>query len=759
MLEVVPPKGWIAPQPANVSDSQPSKDLTDSGSLGGDFEDIEHLLAKPQATPAAQGKKSKSSKSAASPLGKLPPPPNRARTGPRSRTPGADNRAASAAPTGTDGPILPTDQWTGESTRKRKQIVRTVVGVLGSLLLLAAVLTAVILNLSKPKQNAANNGQPPATDANALGNNDPAIVNPDNRPNRNDVAGGPLANLHPKNDADDLADNDLLNVPREQDQAPNAPQWNGVGPAPIEANAFGMVDPPKPLNNPRFEIGDAAEDPVSPDPVNRDPVNRDPVNRDPDTERENDLPAPKIAGGISLINPPPLPEAAQDGDQKVDPKSPFDAAAAKQEPKSPFKVEPPPDKPNPPVGIVEELENDLGELSNLLEQRGTSLSDFKDVASQINNQHLIGLPKYVVVPADPISDLDLEKRLEYPIGGLIFDATPLAGVLRKIETISGIPISIDARSIVLVGKDPNPQVTIKISDTDVAGALGQILASLGLSQQNNPSGISVGNFGSQAMSNAEFELPEIPNVEAADRQRLVATIREFIEPEAWVREENPATIELVDNTVVVNCSEEMQAQIGVLISKLKSARALIEDPANINAIANTKSRWKSLSPLLAKEPNLSHSIQSEIGTFLNRLESKTGLALLVDWTAVSSEGWSPQTIVPGNIQESSVLDTALQLAQAMQLAILAVNENTMVMTTFDRSAEMVDLEVYPVGKILAGSLSEKQMMKLIENALGNQLQSKFVRYMFQPSCQCVIVLGPQTVQRQIEALLDQLDGI
>ena len=95
----------------------------------------------------------------------------------------------------------------------------------------------------------------------------------------------------------------------------------------------------------------------------------------------------------------------------------------------------------------------------------------------------------------------------------------------------------------------------------------------------------------------------------------------------------------------------------------------------------------------------------------------------------------------------------------MRLAILGVDESTLVMTTPDGASQRVELEVYPVSKIIAGRLNDNQLMKLIDSAMGSQVRSKSVRYAYQPVCQCVIVLAPQTLQRKIEALIDQLDGI
>ena len=733
MTEVIAPQGWTAPQPADVSDSKISKaDFSGSGSFG-DFEDIEQLLDKPQSPGAAPGKKPNRPQTAAAPSG-IPAPNQRKRQNTRSRPADPANTSTASGPTGGDGPILPTDQWTGEETRKRKRFVIAVVGILGSLLLLGAISTAILFNLSKPDTVSSNE------DVGA--DSDPAQPTPSDSTNADQTAGGPLANLNPPDDDEDPNEVHAFN----QDQQKDGPVWNGVGPAPIETDAVGAVDPPPPINGNR----------QVPEAGNR-PRERDPM----DAANPNNPPAPNIGNGngIAPIRPPELPGMGEVPKPADDPTSPFDGVKTNQVPTSPFKVEPPPAKPSATVGIVEDLENDLGELSNLLEQGGTTLSEFKDIASQTHGQQLFGLPKYVVTPSEPLLNLELDKRLEYPISGLIYDSAPLATVLRNLETISGIPISIDARSIVLAGQAPNPQITLKIAETDVNGALDQILDSVGLSKSPYHSGIAVGKFDSQAMSQAEFQLPEIPNIKQDDRNRFVATFREFVSPGAWVREDNPATIELVDNTIVVNCSSNMQVEIERLTSKLESSFVLIQDPANQNALANTQSRWKSISPLLAKDPQLSHSVQLEVGAFLNKLQSKTGVTVLVDWPSVCAEGWTPQTVIPGTIKEQTTLDTVTQLAKSMRLAILGVDESTLVMTTPDGASQRVELEVYPVSKIIAGRLNDNQLMKLIDSAMGSQVRSKSVRYAYQPVCQCVIVLAPQTLQRKIEALIDQLDGI
>ena len=50
-----------------------------------------------------------------------------------------------------------------------------------------------------------------------------------------------------------------------------------------------------------------------------------------------------------------------------------------------------------------------------------------------------------------------------------------------------------------------------------------------------------------------------------------------------------------------------------------------------------------------------------------------------------------------------------------------------------------------------------EIEQLIFTALGQQAQASFVRVVYEPKCQCLIVVGPQPIQRQIEQLVEQLN--
>lgn len=731
MIKVTPPAGWIAPESeTDISASISSDELGDSaGVVEGDFEDIEHILARPQ-QPTASAQQTPRQKTRA-PLAAAPHPKVRNQSAqqrrPRSTRPpqqnaqaaGSDQRGQSvSAPTNQapiiDGPVLPNDQWTSDGTRKRKRVVTAIVGVIGTLILLGAVGAAIVFNLTKPPTVPAEQAA-----ANPQFGNDPELVdNDDGMLDDEDLADtGPFAAID--NDLEDKTEIDVGMAPPDDGQRPRG-------------------DESRPVKHGAQTIADATA-----------------VEPRHNQSKLQELSAPDV-GDDSADDPEESNDPEQDpvAPPKLGTNSPF--AGTKPNPEVALSVEPSA-KLNRPidVGMVEAFESDLGDLSALLEASGTSILDFKDLTASIRTSQIVGIPKYIVSLPDP-AKFDLPKQLEMPIGGLKYDAAPLAQVLQNLAAITGVPITVDARSIAAVGKASNPEVTIMISDSTLVEALTEMLAPIGLSHAVHPGGLTVGVFPSVTMTPTTFELPGSPDIDVEGKKRLIRLIQVLVDPQSWARTDDPATIVLEGDQIVVNCTPAAQTQIRSLLSKLDSSLVLARKPDDAIALANTTSRWTSIKPNLAKDPVLVHSVQTEIDSFLKKLHTKSGVSTIIDWQHVVVEGWTPRTIVPGNIRELSVEKTVAELARAMDLTFVAVDETTLMMTTFEQTAKMVDLETYPLSTLVPDRLGPKQLMELVSESLGVQLQSERVKYIYEPNYQCLVVSAPQQIQRQIEALVDRL---
>ena len=154
---------------------------------------------------------------------------------------------------------------------------------------------------------------------------------------------------------------------------------------------------------------------------------------------------------------------------------------------------------------------------------------------------------------------------------------------------------------------------------------------------------------------------------------------------------------------------------------------------------------------------MSRTLPLTLEEYLTTIQKNAGVVVLVDWPELAMQGWNPQTMVPGNLLEDSVHQTMREIARSMKLALRAVDENTLELTSFRALMNRPDLEIFYYGDIIKGALTEKQLFAIVNDALGQQFKSNpNVRMEYFPQIQCVVAIAPQTLQRQIELILEQL---
>lgn len=300
---------------------------------------------------------------------------------------------------------------------------------------------------------------------------------------------------------------------------------------------------------------------------------------------------------------------------------------------------------------------DLGNLTDLLAGAGTSLMEFKDLTAAIRTRENIGIPKYIIDKPD-LPELKVEETLELFVPGMKFESpVHLQRILRDLSSLSGLPITIDARSIAASGKLPNPKVKFDKSNASLKETLEDLLASLEMQYTMDGNGISVGVFPGSEKTQKTFDFPDLIALNPESRLQLISEIQVLIAPESWVAENEPASITVKDNQIVVNCSESVQNQLEELLTKLNASLKLKTDPADPTAIKTLASKWKKLESELAQNSQLKQSVQSDLTVFLERLRENTGITTIPDFNALLSDGWGPQTSIPGNVVETTMQRT------------------------------------------------------------------------------------------------------
>lgn len=783
MIRVTPPKGWEPPEPIQNSASFESSSQVDipapSGSDPFDFDDIEQILAKPQQPSGTVAKRPKQTEPTDSKQQKQKRRSQPTAASSEVATPTATQEVARPpsrpeTDSSDSEPMLPNDDWQSDETKKRKKFVSTMVFLLGSIILIGGVTVAVLLNLPETDPAVAKNDN--QKNAKEKVDDQKKVVDIKN----NDQEASPLEGVgNPQ--AGDIENNQLDQQPFNGGVEPrvagpknaNRAAANQEGVQRLDFNVGEGDGPQIPMDN--FPPG-ALEAPVDNVPgdtpkagdVEGNP--NQPVAEGPNAigDRNNpqaalpppgippndkgnpapeQFPKPKIPGGLSPLEVPPLPDIGSNA-----------AALPFRGGKQPanLNIEPEPPKKKVGLGSLEKIDGKIGDLAGLLERNGTSLTELRDVADGLSADAPAGIPKYVVEKPDEIKP-NLEK-LKLVVGGMLYDKAPLPRICRDLTAMTGIPITIDAAAIANAGKNPNELVSIKIEDSDLDTALNKILVPMGLAHQNDELGLTITSPTSRELATKNIPLPaSLKSLGDQARKKILSHIQNMVQPEIWVQQPSPSTIKIEDDNIVVTCPTNCHPKIQRLIDKLAASIALSKNGADQAAIATTQTRSESILAKLEKEIIVRHSIQMEIGSYLNKLQKKTGVSVVVDWKNVIVEGWNPKTKIPGNIDEKTVQEVIRQLALAMNLTVVAVNEDTLILTTTKQASTTTDIEVYPVGKLLGGKFTPDTLYETFETTLGSTLRTS--RYVFDPDCLCFIVAAPQTKQRQVAALLKRLEGI
>lgn len=518
-----------------------------------------------------------------------------------------------------------------------------------------------------------------------------------------------------------------------------------------DASDTEAVIPEPATDNPAKDTNDAPIAPV---------VELDPVDASPDID------GPPIEAA-SPSEPPTIPPSPETDPAPAIPtrpdENPLNGLPANGSPIANPPADSTTTKPSK-LSNLDSLRTEVGELSELLAQSGTSILEIQDLAEANKEQRLIGIPKYFIKPPEVVQ-LDFAKQLSLNCGGVRYNDARLTDVLTDITSITGVPITLDTDSVLahLETKESNtlnPKISIDLKDIDFDAVIDALIGPQGLIKSiDEKHGLTIHAPAVTEFVERKHRLPNFPQADNTANQKFVSAVQGLFSPQSWVQEQNPATIELEGNELSVNNTIPVHRQIDAFITKIQAAIDLTNNPENLEAQKILQSKWNAAAEHLQQPAGLQKSTDMLLTEMLNRLLDKTNVTVLVDWEQLMLMGWTPATKVPGHVAEEHVGEVLKQLARSMNVTIRAIDATTMEVTTFEKSAQTVDTEVYHLGKVLAGPLNEEQTIKLIVQTLGTQLQTPQVRWVYEPKCQSLILVAPQSLQRQIDSVIKRLEKL
>ena len=143
------------------------------------------------------------------------------------------------------------------------------------------------------------------------------------------------------------------------------------------------------------------------------------------------------------------------------------------------------------------------------------------------------------------------------------------------------------------------------------------------------------------------------------------------------------------------------------------------------------------------------------------LEEPTGLDILFDRIAMARERLSPTALASVNAEKEPLHAALRQLLDPLGLTYRVIDAKTLQITTSTAAAARLELEFYPIGKLLGDGRTGPQLAELIRSSVAPSTWSSTDgrgELHFDGPSQCLIVSQSQPVQVAVERLLSEQAG-
>jgi hypothetical protein len=456
--------------------------------------------------------------------------------------------------------------------------------------------------------------------------------------------------------------------------------------------------------------------------------------------------------GLSVNSPVPKP-ATEESDAVTGPPISSAKPAPKSSPASKQILQP-----------VAPASSALSELSALLEESGSSISAITDATASATATETIGLPKYYF-QASNLASVDIDRQLGQPCAGLRYRDVPIIEILRDVTAISGIPISIDAAS--LVGKFANgtrtgdqrllPNVSVDIVDTDFRKAIKSIAQGANWTITINEVGVVLTDAEAFNPLQKTVDLTPIAVLGDDGLDGVVDSIKAMIAADSWFADDQPYRLERNGMSLTVHHFPPVVRKVEQFIDRVFAAIQLTQsDAANKEAL-----KEKLATRLSLAESNLSASCELEISSrstldhLLNRIREKTGVDVIANWQTLATLEWTPQMTVPGNVSEPTLDKMLRQLERSMDATAIVLDAHTIELTHPLDALRRGYVEFYLISDLLQRNFTPQRAIQLVQQAIENAGRPAAMT-IYDPQCECIVLAGPQSTHRVVEAVLKEI---
>ncbi len=405
----------------------------------------------------------------------------------------------------------------------------------------------------------------------------------------------------------------------------------------------------------------------------------------------------------------------------------------------------------------------LAGLAELLDEGQLAISRFQYLIPEPREQRRIGPPQFIVNRSE-ITRPDPQRQFDAICPKLSYQQTPLSIIVDDLMTITGIPMTFDLGAVKAMTGLSNPLVSIDLDGPTLGDAIDTMLESISLSKVvNENQGVLITALHADQLSLAKIGLPKFAFADPAEidlaRQELVLGIQNMFAPQSWQAGGNLGRIWIEQDELLVNNSPLVHFQIQDLVNRIDAGLVLKKTPSDLQAHQILQTRLSQLQPRLSAATEMQHTIARPLLHYLQQIRQQTGVTVFCDWESLASKGWHAQTSIPGNLYGSDLATALRLLTETLDITYVAVDQNTLWLTTYEAAESLNYLEFYSLGTLTQEKLTHAQILEIINEVLGADFRQPGVQVIFEPKYDSLILIAPQYLHRRTETLLREMERL
>ena len=289
---------------------------------------------------------------------------------------------------------------------------------------------------------------------------------------------------------------------------------------------------------------------------------------------------------------------------------------------------------------------------------------------------------------------------------------PLQEFAKQLSAESHVEVLIDEKHLADAGVETSVPITVKIGDTTLRSALRRALAAhdLKLVVVNGTILITSPEFADATLETRVYQVQDLVPPAAAgglfaptNAQRLILLVQSIIAPPSWDGNGGAGSIAYLDGSLVVRQSQEIQADVALLLSGLSAqitrqpgdvAPVILRSPTNASAS-------QRIDAALDKAVTLDLSVVS-LTDALELLSRDHGLPVAIDRRALEDSGVSTDQAVTLHVKELPLRAALSRLLAPLELDYMVSDEQVLI-TTPEKIAVTLEMGLYPIADLVGGS--------------------------------------------------------